>query len=133
MKACPRCDTIKPLADFYRDRARRDGHTVYCKACWPRVTRPRGADKKYERKRRNAQMDLIRTAKSRPCTDCGRTYPYYVMDFDHVRGAKAFAIGHANGGGYSTTRVIEEMAKCDVVCSNCHRIRTHQRRYAENH
>ena len=59
--------------------------------------------------------------------DCNVTYPSYVMDFDHVRGEKKFLLarGHQKTG---FNQVIAEMAKCDVVCSNCHRIRTHGRR-----
>jgi hypothetical protein len=59
--------------------------------------------------------------------DCGRTFDPYVMDFDHVRGKKAFTIGLAREA-VSIARLMEEVAKCDVVCSNCHRLRTKKRR-----
>lgn len=58
--------------------------------------------------------------------DCNIKYPYYVMDFDHVRGKKSFTLGSLNGQGLQT--VIKEIKKCDVVCANCHRIRTHKRK-----
>jgi hypothetical protein len=62
-----------------------------------------------------------------PCVDCGINYPYYVMDFDHVRGQK-----HANVmelvSTLSKKKIDEEIAKCEIVCSNCHRIRTHMRK-----
>ncbi len=45
------------------------------------------------------------------------------MDFDHVRGKKLFNI--ANGRYRTWKSVIIEIAKCDLVCANCHRIRTH--------
>ena len=65
-----------------------------------------------------------------PCIDCGINYPYYVMDFDHVRGVK-----HANVmelvSTLSKKRIDEEIAKCEIVCSNCHRIRTHMRKMAK--
>lgn len=72
---------------------------------------------------------FISEHKKRPCADCGVSYPPYVMDFDHVRGVKKFALG-TNGASRSMNRIIEEIAKCDVICSNCHRERT-QRRLAE--
>ena len=65
-----------------------------------------------------------------PCVDCGINYPYYVMDFDHVRGVK-----HANVmelvSTLSKKRIDLEIAKCEIVCSNCHRIRTHMRKMAK--
>ena len=65
-----------------------------------------------------------------PCVDCGINYPYYVMDFDHVRGQK-----HANVmelvSTLSKKRIDLEIAKCEIVCSNCHRIRTHMRKMAK--
>lgn len=67
--------------------------------------------------------EVIRGAKNRPCADCNSTYPPYVMDFDHVRGVKEFTIGqHTNT---SPAVLLHEIAKCDVVCANCHRERTH--------
>lgn len=73
-----------------------------------------------------AIRDYIRAAKDAPCTDCGVQYPWYVMDFDHLSD-KEFNIGHAVKRKLSLTRVAAEIAKCELVCSNCHRIRTHQR------
>lgn len=70
----------------------------------------------------------IRDIKDKtPCMDCKKQYPYYVMDFDHVRGRK-----HKNVmeliPSLSKKKIDEEIAKCEVVCSNCHRIRTHERK-----
>ena len=62
-----------------------------------------------------------------PCMDCKISYPYYMMDFDHVRGTK-----HSNVAELINTlskkRLDEEIAKCEVVCSNCHRARTYLRK-----
>ncbi len=40
-KTCPHCGTEKPLAEFYRDRRVRDGHTRWCRACLLAATRER--------------------------------------------------------------------------------------------
>lgn len=64
--------------------------------------------------------------KRSPCTDCGVTYSPEVMEFDHLSG-KSFSISsgvHAK----SKLAVLSEMAKCELVCSNCHQVRTHRRR-----
>ncbi len=75
--------------------------------------------------------DYIRQLKSNsPCIDCKISYPYYVMDFDHVRGVK-----HKNVSELIATlskkKIDLEIAKCEIVCSNCHRIRTHMRKTAK--
>lgn len=76
------------------------------------------------RNRRLMGQQLIREHKNVPCTDCGLRYPTYVMDFDHRRGEKlanvGSLVGHANA-----RRIREEIAKCEVVCANCHRERTY--------
>jgi len=73
---------------------------------------------------------LLRSAKDKPCADCGQRYPYYVMDFDHREGEiKLFNVSSLNGHRRtSRKKLLDEIAKCDVVCANCHRDRTHQRR-----
>ncbi len=53
------------------------------------------------------------------------------MDFDHVRGKKRFNISQYSNKVVSLEVVKEEVAKCEIVCSNCHRHRTHVR-YIEN-
>lgn len=64
---------------------------------------------------------FIDKAKDVPCFDCGVKHPSYVMDFDHRDpSTKTINVGVAR----SMAATIAEIAKCDVVCSNCHRIRT---------
>lgn len=73
-----------------------------------------------------ANRALIRAAKDKPCADCDGRYPYYVMQFDHLdRSDKKFNIGQI-GPTIGMARVLNEIAKCDVVCANCHAERTHQ-------
>ena len=61
------------------------------------------------------------------CIDCGVTYPYYVMDFDHLDGSiKENDINFLSNTG-RIGAVKREIEKCEIVCANCHRIRTHKR------
>jgi hypothetical protein len=62
-----------------------------------------------------------------PCMDCKESFPYYVMDFDHVRGRKQANVSELIVT-LSKKRIDLEIAKCEIVCSNCHRVRTHQRK-----
>jgi hypothetical protein len=70
----------------------------------------------------------VHAAKSRPCADCGTQYPYYVMEFDHLdASSKEFNVS-AGVTSVSYERLLAEIAKCEVVCANCHAERTHQRK-----
>jgi len=78
------------------------------------------------RDRRSKIAKLIQeTKQASPCADCGENYPYWMMDFDHL-GNKSFTIAHFRGTA-TLSDVISEIEKCEVVCSNCHRNRTHTR------
>ena len=71
---------------------------------------------------------IVRQAKDRPCADCGHRYPYYVMDFDHIgSNDKLDNIAAMAGRRHSVAGVLAEIAKCEVVCANCHSIRTFAR------
>ena len=76
---------------------------------------------------RDKNYSIISAAKEVPCADCGISYPSYIMDFDH-RGDKTFSIGSSRTR-VSAARLLAEIAKCDVVCANCHRARTYLRRH----
>jgi hypothetical protein len=79
------------------------------------------------RKTFDRKANFVREYKDRPCVDCGKSYPYYVMDFDHRDPTlKVFSIGH-DGAKFSYKKLKEEIEKCDVVCANCHRERTHSK------
>lgn len=68
---------------------------------------------------------IVSEAKDVPCMDCGQRFPTYVMDFDHRDPEqKLYNIGSLNLSS-SESALRAEIAKCDVVCSNCHRVRTH--------
>jgi hypothetical protein len=70
---------------------------------------------------------IIVKAKSSGCVDCG-FLDVRALDFDHVRGRKSFTISDGNAVGVE--RLLAEIAKCEVRCANCHRIRTVERRLA---
>lgn len=64
---------------------------------------------------------------SSPCTDCNRFFPAICMDYDHVRGTKHKAISVLVRTS-SVENILKEIEKCELVCSNCHRIRTEERK-----
>jgi hypothetical protein len=68
----------------------------------------------------------LRELKMAPCVDCGIQYPPYIMEWDHLPGKTKF-LEVSKMQQYKFERVLEEIAKCDLVCSNCHRSRTYFR------
>lgn len=74
-----------------------------------------------------AVRDLIIQAKAIPCMDCGVRYPPYVMDLDHRDPITKKYPPAQMAGNVGIIAAREEIAKCDVVCSNCHRARTYSR------
>jgi acetolactate synthase regulatory subunit len=67
---------------------------------------------------------LIEKIKADPCTDCGRTFDACAMDFDHVHGDKTDNIAQMVNAAYSIETLKAEIAKCELVCACCHRVRT---------
>lgn len=66
----------------------------------------------------------------RGCKDCGYQISPVALQFDHVIGVKAFTISGAVK--LSKDRLVKEIAKCEVVCANCHAIREQNRRKGIN-
>ena len=89
------------------------------------------------RKYRESMSKFINSYKEeRGCHDCRKAnlngdHPYYVLDADHVRGEKKNEISKMAKTS-SKEEIIEELAKCDIVCANHHRIRTRNRRITQS-
>lgn len=79
-------------------------------------------------KRKKENTAYIRAVKeSIGCTDC-HIKDWRVLDFDHLPQFNKIANLSADRvSGWSRARIDAEIAKCQVVCANCHRIRTYKR------
>lgn len=58
--------------------------------------------------------------------DCGGEFHPVCMQFDHREGTKKYR-DISKMTNYSMERIMEEIAKCDLVCANCHALRTYNR------
>lgn len=130
-KRCKRCGIEKPLTDFHKLR---EGHQWWCKACkrehaaahyQANKTRRQAHNKRLQAEFRNWYTSL---KAGRPCADCGQVFHPAAMHWDHLPGyEKTAALGVLVRHG-SRQRILEEIEKCELVCANCHAIRTSVRR-----
>lgn len=130
---CKVCQEDLPLEKFSRRSKNSEKRYFQCKDCVKTYQRSHyQKNKKQYRTRikrwKDNQIEKFRQLKENPCMDCNQQYPYYVMDFDHVRGKKEFNISSISCRNCSFEKILEEIRKCDLVCANCHRIRTFKRR-----
>jgi len=131
MKRCSRCGEVKCLDDFHRFRG---GHQSWCKPCrrsYDSAYHQTVKERRLEQKRvLHSRFDLwyagLKTDKK--CADCGNVYHPAAMHWHHLP-------GHLKEGNvadfaqrHNATRVTREIAKCELVCANCHAVRTWGRR-----
>lgn len=134
-KKCSRCGQWRHVSEYTKNLTRKDGLNSACRPChkkWQGQHYRKNKVYYAAKARRQAKMlaSVVQAAKKDvPCADCGVVYPPYVMDFDHRDPKQKFCMVSQVWRLCSPRRVREEIAKCDVVCANCHRERTHQRGY----
>lgn len=81
---------------------------------------------KKDQKDRNRKY--VEALKRNPCTDCGQVFPPEAMQFDHLGDDKRAAVSVLVLRPVSIETLQKEIDKCDLVCANCHAVRTHNRR-----
>lgn len=123
----------KGLPYFSRGgRPSNQGLQHYCKLCANAL----GMENYYKNKERyfakardrdRALDELINGYKTAPCMDCGVSYPPYVMDLDHRDPSeKIEKVSMMRRRRMAFAKIVAEIEKCDVVCANCHRVRTNK-------
>ena len=61
------------------------------------------------------------------CADCGYNKSAYALQFDHIFDNKKASVSNLIRSDYGWATILKEINKCEVVCANCHAIRTHAR------
>ena len=108
----------------------------YCPSCRTKLWQTENPERHRENvrasksRRRDAIRNFLRDYKTAAgCTDCGYNEHPAALEFDHLpEFEKSFNLSTAPFEGIAMERVLEEIAKCEVVCANCHAIRTAGRR-----
>ncbi len=113
-KWCPKCERWKPRTEEHFYRAK-NGWQGYCQPC----TRPHPQYRGKSAERLKALKDGQR------CMDCGHPFRYFQLDYDHRPGEQKRApVARLASQNCSWETIEAEIAKCDLICANCHRMRT---------
>jgi hypothetical protein len=130
-KRCCTCGEIKPLDEFNRLRRAKDGRQPRCRQChkdWHDEHKEHHNALIHARTRRirgELAQRIVDYLMEHPCVDCGEPNPV-VLEFDHLRD-KVDNVSGLVRRLTSWQAIEDEMLKCEVVCANCHRIRTSRR------
>ena len=129
-KYCGRCETTKPISDFNSrkgSRGRSDGHQAYCRGCQKVYLSERYTATKdvYAVKVRERKIDLRRQfaeiKSSLKCARCPENHPAALDFHHHDPSTKELGVSAMVHSGWHIDRIKEEIAKCEVLCANCHR------------
>jgi hypothetical protein len=124
------CQQLLPLDCFAKSSkgfAKRQSHCRECRKEYDRqhYQRYKETHRKKRMKWEAAIRQMVLDAKAKPCLECGIRYHPLIMEFDHREGEeKALTLGASPACRTGLTRITAEIAKCDVLCPTCHRIRT---------
>ena len=130
---CSKCKTIKDIDDFsYRNKVKgiREKRCKVCKDEYRKIHYEN--NKEIYKKRAKDYTTKIRAVNSKkmcdylrrhPCVDCTES-DIRVLHFDHVRGVKIDEVTSMVHAGCSWKKILNEIAKCEVRCANCHIKRT---------
>ena len=132
MKRCYKCGLDRSINDFPINRTRPDGRGNLCKPCKKRYnatyyqgTKDRHNPVRATRRRQvkaELQDKVYDYLRAHPCVDCGES-DIVMLDFDH-QGNKVAQITDMIQAMRPWSEVLQEIAKCEVVCANDHRRRT---------
>ena len=111
-KICTKCGKELPIEEFnWRSKAAgtRRSECKYCHSAYMKAH--------YQQKK-----DVIQQLKSTcKCAKCGESRGY-VLDYHHIDpSVKENTVARMTSNNYRLDTVMEEITKCVVLCSNCHR------------
>lgn len=128
LRLCSRCGGWKPSDEFH---ASRTGQFSYCRECRNAYDRAY-----YNERGRAARLARTRAHRGRarawmaslkegvPCHDCGEVFPVWVMHWDHLPEFEKLDEISVMVGSRTREAILDEIKKCELVCANCHVMRT---------
>lgn len=134
-KRCSTCKEDLTVGHFNANKSKKDGLSNLCKDCQKEISRKHYQSNKQQYFDRNKKvkranrLKILELKQNSPCTDCGQVFHPYIMEFDHTEPeTKNFEIGRA--GQRTLKQITQELEQCEIVCANCHKLRTFRRMQA---
>lgn len=130
---CTKCKITKHYKEFSVDSYRTTGRKNWCKICCSqhyedsKQTKLKKASIRRRKIAREHMEKIYRYLEENPCIDCGEDN-ILTLEFDHVTGDKYSGVTVLAWRGRTWKVIQEEIDKCEVVCANCHNIRTAKRK-----
>lgn len=135
MKICSRCNENKQDDDFYFNKSKKSLES-FCRVCYVEYRRQHYASNKDYYKRKAKKHNKIRKEQNqsryrqylaeRSCVDCGIS-DWRVLEADHLPKFDKSENISKMLPSWSWATIEVELQKCEIVCANCHRIRTYTR------
>ncbi len=130
MKKCSKCSNEyeETVDNFSPDRGALSAWCRTCKSDYHKELYKKDPSRKLKLLERNEarqhdiRLKVMDHLYKNPCVKCGEDNPL-VLDFDHLED-KDFSISRAILRTYGWSRIEKEIQKCQVLCANCHRIKT---------
>jgi hypothetical protein len=127
-KICYKCKSDLPIVCFKKHSKRKDGLQADCISCQKiyrqehylkNKSKYKAKGKVSNAKNRGENARKLKELKATLSCKCGENHPA-CLDFHHRDDStKLYAVSQMMN--FTWTKILEEIAKCDVVCSNCHR------------
>lgn len=124
-KICSTCEQEKCIDEFTKRKSAIDGHNASCQTCTQLRTKLHYENNKAyyaaknKRRKEESRRKLNEYKEGLKCKVCGESRPQ-CLDFHH-KDRKTETIANVHHRGWSWERVLKEIKKCIVLCSNCHR------------
>lgn len=112
MITCSLCKEEKEITDFYTQNDRKSGHYSQCKKCHDQKMMVRWKERKLW------AIDY----KGGKCQECSQVYPPFIYEFHHLD-PKSKDFDWKKMRLISHDKMVLELGKCVLLCSNCHRTR----------
>lgn len=128
LRRCARCGLLKSASDFHDSIT---GQFSYCRECRRaydrRYYRERGRTARLGRQRARVRAErawMSSLKEGVACADCGQVFPPWVMHWDHLPGHEKVACISELVGSRRRAITFMELEQCELVCANCHVLRT---------